>query len=195
VLASASPRRRELLAGLGLPFEVMASQVDEARFAEQPAAALATALALAKARDVAARLAPGAVVLGADTLVVLDGRPFGKPVSPADARRMLAALSGRAHEVVTGVAVVEAGTGREAGTAVVSRVMMRPYGAAEIDAYVATGEPLDKAGAYAVQGEGSRLVAGVQGCYRNVVGLPVTTVAGLLRDFGLAAAPATGVSE
>jgi septum formation protein len=186
ILASASPRRRELLAGLGLSFEVVPSQVDEARFAERPAAALATELALAKAREVAGRVGAGAVVVGADTLVVLDGRPFGKPASPAEARRMLAALAGRAHEVVTAVAVVEAGTGREATAAVVSRVVMRAYGPAEIDAYLATGEPFDKAGAYAVQGDGSRLIARVEGCYRSVVGLPVTTTARLLRGFGLA---------
>jgi septum formation protein len=185
VLASASPRRRELLAELGLPFEVVPSRVDEAGLPERPAPALATALALAKARDVAARVEAGALVLGADTLVVLDGRPFGKPASADDARRMLAALGGRAHEVVTGVAVVEAGGGREATAAVVSRVLMRPYGAAEIDAYLVTGEPFDKAGAYAVQGEGGRLVERVEGCYRNVVGLPVTTAARLLRGFGL----------
>jgi septum formation protein len=185
ILASASPRRRELLAALGLAFEVVPSGVDEAGFTGRPAAALAVELALAKARDVAAGQGPGALVLGADTLVVLDGQPFGKPASPADARRMLAALSGRAHEVVTGVALVEAGSGREATAAVVSQVVMRPYGAADIDAYLATGEPFDKAGAYAVQGEGSRLVARVDGCYRNVVGLPVTTTARLLRELGV----------
>ena len=192
VLASASPRRRELLAGLGLPFDVVPSTVEESLAPGLPAPALATSLALAKARDVAARTEPATVVLAADTLVVLEGHPFGKPASPDDARRMLAALGGRTHEVVTGVAVVEAGTGREATEAVVSRVVMRPYTAAEIEAYLATGEPWDKAGAYAVQGEGRRLVAGVEGCYTNVVGLPVTTTARLLRAVGLA--PVMGVA-
>jgi septum formation protein len=149
-------------------------------------AAQAMRLALAKARDVATRVSAGTVVLGADTLVVLAGCPFGKPTSPDDARRMLAALGGRAHEVVTGVAVVEAETGRELTASVVSRVVMRDYSADEVEAYVATPEPYDKAGAYAVQGEGARLVARVEGCYTNVVGLPLTTTARLLRAVGLA---------
>jgi septum formation protein len=154
-----------------------------------PTPALAADLALAKAREVAARLWAG-VVLGADTLVVLDGRPFGKPASRDDARTMLAALRGRAHEVVTGVAVIEVETGRELGETVVSRVVMRDYPAAELEAYLDTPEPYDKAGAYAVQGAGGRLVARVEGCYTNVVGLPVTTTARLLRAVGLE--PVTG---
>lgn len=192
VLASASPRRRELLARLSQPFDVIPSTVEESLPPGQPVAAAATALALAKARDVAGRVAGPAAVLGADTLVVLDGRPFGKPVSPADARGMLAALAGRAHEVVTGLAVVEAGTGRAVTAAVTSRVVMRPYGDAAVDAYLATDEPWDKAGAYAVQGEGGRLVERVEGCYTNVVGLPVATTARLLREFGLTATAASG---
>lgn len=186
ILASASPRRRELLAGLGLAFDVVPSTVEESRAAGVPIPALATRLALAKARDVAGRVGP-AVVLAADTLVVLDGVPFGKPASPEEARRMLTALRGRAHDVVTAVAVVEAGARREATAAVASRVVMRAYTATEIEAYLATGEPYDKAGAYAVQGEGGRLVERVEGCYTNVVGLPVTTTARLLRLFGLPA--------
>src|SRR5262249_28592831 len=114
VLASASPRRRELLARLGVPFDVVPSPVEESLASDEPASVLALALARAKARDVATRVGDAAVVVGADTLVVLDGRPFGKPPSPADARWMLAALAGRAHEVVTAVAVVETGSGREA---------------------------------------------------------------------------------
>ena len=191
ILASASPRRRELLAGLGLPFEVRPSAVEEPLPAGTPATGLARALALEKARDVAGRVArePGdpAVVLGADTLVVLDGQPLGKPGSAAEARAMLAALAGRTHEVVTAVALVETRSGREVTETVVSRVEMRPYGVAEIEAYLATGEPYDKAGAYAVQGEGGRLVARVLGCYTNVVGLPVKTAARLLRVIGLPA--------
>jgi septum formation protein len=189
ILASASPRRRELLGRLGLPFEVWPSGVDEVLAPEIPAPALATALARAKARDVADRLqaadrAP-ALVLGADTLVVLEGRPLGKPGSRDEARLMLRALRGRSHEVVTGVALLEIPGGRETAEAVTSRVLMRPYGDAEIDAYVATGEPDDKAGAYAVQGAGQQLVAGVEGCFTNVVGLPLGMTARLLRAFGL----------
>jgi septum formation protein len=150
-----------------------------------PIRVAAVDLALAKAREVAARLGRG-VILGADTVVVLDGRPFGKPASRDEARRMLLALRGRTHEVVTGVAVVEAGNGRVAAEAVVSRVTMRPYAPGELEAYLDTPEPYDKAGAYAVQGAGGRLVSGVEGCYSNVVGLPLTTTARLLRGFGLA---------
>jgi septum formation protein len=151
-----------------------------------PAARVAADLALAKARDVASGRGPGVVVLGADTLVVLQDRPFGKPASRDDARAMLAALRGRTHEVVTGVAVVETtAPRREAVETVTSRVVMRDFPDAELEAYVATPEPYDKAGAYAVQGLGGQLVARVEGCYTNVVGLPVSTTARLLRAFGL----------
>jgi septum formation protein len=190
ILASASPRRRELLERLGLPFEVWPSGVEEVLAPGVPAPALATALARAKAREVADRLraADGApaLVLGADTLVVLEGRPLGKPVSRDEARAMLRTLRGRNHEVVTGLALCEAPGERETAEAVTSRVVMRPYGDAEIEAYVATGEPDDKAGAYAVQGAGGQLIARVEGCYTNVVGLPLRTTARLLRAFGLA---------
>ena len=124
-----------------------------------------------------------------DPDLALDGRPLGKPASRHDARRMLRALRGRTHEVVTAVVVREAdAAGRELTETVVSRVVMRAYTDEEIDAYVATGEPDDKAGAYAVQGAGGRLVRRVEGCYTNVVGLPLTTTARLLQAFGLAPA-------
>jgi nucleoside triphosphate pyrophosphatase len=189
ILASASPRRRELLERLGLPFEVRPSGIEEPLAREVSASTLATTLARAKAADIADRLraaGEAALVLGADTLVVLDGQPLGKPTSRSDARAMLRALRGRSHEVVTGVALREADpAGRELTEAVVSRVLMRDYTDDEIDAYVAWGEPDDKAGAYAVQGRGGRLVSRVDGCYTNVVGLPLRTTARLLRTFGL----------
>jgi septum formation protein len=192
ILASASPRRRELLSRLGLPFEVRPSGIDEVLTREVDAPALATALARAKARDIADQVrAAGdgpALILGADTLVVLDGRPLGKPGSRDEARAMLRALRGRSHEVVTAVALIEVPGGREVTETVTSRVLMRPYGDPEIDAYVATGEPDDKAGAYAVQGVGGQLVARVEGCFENVVGLPLETTARLLRMFGLSPA-------
>ena len=192
ILASASPRRRELLERLGLPFEVRPSGIEEPLAREVPASTLATTLARAKAADIADRLraaGEAALVLGADTLVVLDGQPLGKPTSRSDARAMLRALRRRSHEVVTAVALREADpAGRELAEAVVSRVLMRDYTDDEIDAYVASGEPDDKAGAYAVQGRGARLVARVDGCYTNVVGLPLRTTARLLRTFGLAPA-------
>lgn len=189
ILASASPRRRELLARLGVPFEVWPSGIEEPLAPGIPAATLAMTLARAKARDVGERLratneAP-ALVLGADTLVVLDQRPLGKPGSRDEARAMLRALRGRTHEVVTAVVLrLEAAEGREATAAVTSQVQMRAYTDRDIDDYVATGEPDDKAGAYAVQGEGGHLVARVEGCFTNVVGLPLGTTARLLRTFG-----------
>jgi septum formation protein len=189
ILASASPRRRELLERLGLPFEVRPSSIEEPLAAGVPASTLATTLARAKAADIADRLwaaGEAALVLGADTLVVLDGQPLGKPTSRGDARAMLRALRGRSHEVVTAVVVRDADpAGRELTEAVVSQVLMRDYTDDEIAAYVATGEPDDKAGAYAVQGRGRRLVSRVDGCYTNVVGLPLRTTARLLRAFGL----------
>jgi len=191
ILASASPRRRELLARLDVPFEVRPSGIDERLVPGVPASAQALSLARAKARDVGERLravgeAP-ALVLGADTLVVLDERPLGKPASRDEARAMLCALRGRGHEVVTAVVLrLEVSKGREAAAAVTSQVFMRDYTDGEIEAYVATGEPDDKAGGYAVQGQGAHLVARVEGCYTNVVGLPLRTTARLLRAFGLA---------
>jgi septum formation protein len=158
-----------------------------------PPADAVVALARAKARAVAQRvsldapagIAGPALVLGADTEVFLDGRALGKPADTATAGRMLRALRGRVHEVITGLALVEVGGGREATASVTTRVRMAEYGEAAIEAYVATGEPFDKAGGYAVQGEGSRLVADVDGCYSNVVGLPVETTRRLLAAWGL----------
>ncbi|HEV2055906.1 MAG TPA: Maf family protein [Methylomirabilota bacterium] len=185
VLASASPRRQDLLAGLGIPFTVQPSRVAEVH-PPGPAAAAVAAVALDKARAVAREWTGGpAVVLGADTEVVLDGRYLGKPRDAADAARMLRELSGRTHEVVTGLALVDAPSGREETLAVTTRVTMIDASAEEIAAYVATGEPLDKAGAYAIQGQGARLVARVDGCFTNVVGLPVETTRRLLKRWGL----------
>jgi len=185
VLASASPRRQELLARLGVPFTVEPSHIPELHPPGPPAAALA-AVALDKARAVAGRWPAGrAVILGADTEVVLDGRYMGKPRDAADAVRILSALSGRTHEVITGVALVEAPPGREATAAVTTRVTMTAATQEEIAAYVATGEPFDKAGGYGVQGLGARLVARVDGCLTNVVGLPVEATRRLLEAWDL----------
>jgi septum formation protein len=143
-------------------------------------------LARAKAWAVAAELAPApSLVLGADTEVVLDGGVLGKPADAAAAVAMLQALRGRVHEVITGLALVDAGSGREETLSVTSRVRMRSYADAEIIAYVATGEPFDKAGGYAVQDRGAALVAEVDGCLTNVVGLPVETTRRLLARWGL----------
>jgi septum formation protein len=161
----------------------MPSDVEET-LAPGPLRESVARLALDKARAVAARL-PDGVVLGADTIVVVDGLALGKPAGPDDARAMLRRLRGREHEVITGLAVVAADSGRAETTAVVSRVRMAAYDDAAIDAYVASGEPLDKAGSYAIQGAGAALVAGLDGSYSNVVGLPLEETARMLAAFGV----------
>lgn len=200
VLASASPRRRQLLSGLGVPFEVSPSlnpEDDVTGTAATDPGGLAVELACRKAEDVATRLTadhrPAAVnsgreeavlVIGADTVVVVAGRLFGKPASAHEAEEMLKALSGREHRVVTGVVVIDAVSRRRAAAAEETRVRFRRLSQAEIQAYVASGEPLDKAGAYAVQGLGALLVERIEGCYFNVVGLPLVRLAALLAEFG-----------
>jgi septum formation protein len=192
VLASASPRRRALLGRLVGSFRVEPVAVDEAL--ERPVGpAAVAAVALRKAQAAAARLERG-VVLAADTVVVLEGAPLGKPRDLEDARRMLLDLRARAHEVITGVAVVDAATGRVELGVGLSRVLMRDYPRSAVEAYLATGEPFDKAGAYAIQGAGARLVAGWTGAYSTIVGLPLEVVARLLADFGVPVnAPASQV--
>ena len=187
ILASASLRRRELLARLVRDFSVIPADVDELLSAPVTSASVA-ALALTKARAVASRINHG-VVLGADTIVVVDGEPFGKPTSPDHARSMLRRLRGRSHEVITGVGVIDAASRREAATAVTTTVFMMSFTDQALNDYVATGEPLDKAGAYAIQERGRDLVAGYVGSYTNVIGLPVAATRRLLSDFGVGAPP------
>ncbi|HYX23479.1 MAG TPA: Maf family protein [Thermoanaerobaculia bacterium] len=181
VLASGSPRRRELLAGLGVRFTVRSVDLDETPRAGEPPEETVLRLAREKA---AARAAPGELVLGADTVVVIDGELLGKPRDPEDARRMLARIAGREHTVLTGVALEEPGRDRRASALERSRVRMAALTAEEIDWYVATGEPLDKAGSYAVQGIGALFVEEVQGNYTNVVGLPLPLTRRLFREMG-----------
>jgi len=172
-----------LLGRLGVEFTVVPSEIEE-RMDGAPTGETVAALAMAKARAVAGRTGRG-VVLGADTVVVIDGVALGKPGDAEEARAMLRRLRGRAHEVITGVAVVEAGSGRAESTAVATRVVMADVGDDAIDAYVASGEPFDKAGGYAIQGGGGALVAGFVGSYSNVVGLPLAATAALLNRFGV----------
>ena len=183
ILASASPRRRELLARLVRDFTVVPADVDESLPVPITSDAVA-ALALRKAQAIAASVKQG-IVLGADTIVVVDGQPLGKPAGPADARSMLRRLRGRSHDVITGLGVVDAASGRSAAVAVVTRVFMTPFTDQAIDDYVATGEPLDKAGAYGIQERGGDLVAGYVGSYSNVIGLPLDATRRLLSDFGV----------
>jgi septum formation protein len=210
VLASASPRRRELLTQAGFSFEVHPADIPEDPFPGEDPIAYVTRLAREKAQAVFTQLskpstlgAPGLdpetweskslgprpisalVVIGADTTVTLDDHILGKPEDAADAARMLRLLSGRTHRVITGVAVVTAASTQVA--AEVTTVTFLPLSDAEIAAYIATGEPMDKAGAYAIQGLAARWIPRIEGCYFNVVGLPISLVSTLLASTPAAA--------
>lgn len=177
ILASASPRRSELLTAAGIFFEIAAANVDETPLTGEAAEGYVRRLAEAKAQAAAA-VHPDATILGADTVVVVDGRILGKPATAADARAMLTELSGRTHEVLTGVALV---TPSGTQTAVESTsVEFSRLTSGEIEWYVESGEPMDKAGAYAIQGLASRFIERIEGSYSNVVGLPVSLVYRLL---------------
>jgi septum formation protein len=178
VLASQSPRRAEILRLAGIPFVVRVAPVGETPLPGEKPREYVCRLAQQKAEAVEA--APGETVLGADTTVVVDGEMLAKPADEADARRMLEKLSGRRHEVLTGICL-RRGT-RRVGDYASTRVWFSPLTAAEIAAYIATGEPMDKAGAYAIQGLASKYIDKIEGCYFNVVGLPVALVYRLLRD-------------
>jgi len=176
------------LLGLDIPVRIEASDADESIPPGLAPAEAAEWLALRKASDVRERLgaeARGTVVIGADTIVVLDARILGKPKDAADARRMLGLLQGRAHEVITGVAVLDGTSGRAKTARSVTRVVFKPLDEDRIARYVATGEPLDKAGAYGIQGFAAGFVERIEGCYFNVVGLPVSLLGDLLADFGV----------
>jgi septum formation protein len=188
ILVSASPRRREFMQQLGLPFEVRVADVDEQDRDGEPPQALVARLSQEKALAVAARF-PQAVVIGADTIVTLGGELLGKPADPQDAADMLRRLRDRPHQVYSGVTVCPScGSDRrgEALTGVVgSTVWMRPYTEDEIAAYVASGDPLDKAGAYGIQNAEFHPVARMRGCYASVMGLPLCALDDLLRQAGV----------
>jgi septum formation protein len=193
VLASASPRRRELLAQAGFSFEVHPAHIPEDPYPNEDPTAYVIRLAREKAEAAYSEItkapasdkrapAPPQVVLGADTTVTLDNHILGKPEDPADAARMLRLLSGRTHRVITGVAVVTAARTEVASEATI--VQFLPLSEEEIATYIATGEPMDKAGAYAIQGRAARWIPRIEGCYFNVVGLPIALVATLLESQG-----------
>ncbi|WP_240126358.1 Maf family protein [Thermomonas alba] len=184
-LASRSPRRAELLSRLGLEFGLLDLDVPERQAPGEPASDYVRRVAREKAGAGLLKVlgSPGAVVLGADTEVILDGRVFGKPADAADAAEMLRVLSGRTHEVLTAVALV--GAGREAQTVVRTRVTVDALSEADIARYLASGEWQGKAGAYAIQGRFEMHVAHLDGSYSGVMGLPLRETAGLLRQFGV----------
>jgi septum formation protein len=184
ILGSASPRRRHLLAELGMPFEVVEPNVDETPWANEEPASHALRIAAEKARAVLSREADNgpATIVAADTIVVVERQILGKPADASEARAMLQMVSGRWHEVITGLCVLKQGSSavEEIGRAERTRVRMRPIAAAEVDAYIATGEPMDKAGAYAIQGGASAFVENIEGSYSNVVGLPMEVLRKIL---------------
>lgn len=183
ILASHSPRRRELLAVLGIVFEVVPADMDESIAAGESVGEQVIRLAGQKAWAISCKN-PDAVVLGADTIVVVGDIVLGKPADEKDAARMLGLLSGRTHEVLTGIAVVVPQSQDAYAQVVRTAVVMRGIEPLEIAAYVATGEPMDKAGAYAVQGMASAFITRIEGSYTNVVGLPTTEVIDLLLMLG-----------
>ena len=185
VLASASPRRRELLTQVGITLRTVPAAVDEAVLAGESAERHVVRLSEAKALAIAARHeVPGRWFIGSDTVVVRGATILGKPVDAADAAAMLHSLAGRAHQVVTGFAVHDRASGRMLSGAVVTRVWIKPLTAREIASYLATGEPFDKAGAYAIQGHGAFMVPRIEGSYTNVVGLPLCEVLAALEQLG-----------
>jgi septum formation protein len=187
ILASSSQRRAEILANAGLPFSVLSSAVDESPYPGEAAAALVQRLANAKADLVTARAVGPAIILAADTEVVLDDQILGKPSSMQDARHMLQQLSGRTHAVLTGVALIRLPDGERRQFVESSLVHFRPITDEELSAYLATEESLDKAGAYAIQGRAGRFIPRIEGCYFNVVGLPLSRVLTELESLGWSA--------
>jgi septum formation protein len=184
VLASSSPRRREILEKTGLKFIVDAAEINEDHGRRMRPAELAKTISLEKAKVVAVRH-PYSIIIAADTFGVLGGRLLGKPRDEDEARDMLRRMSGRRHRVVTGFTILDTETGKAVSKAVETKVYFKMLYSEEINAYVKTGEPLDKAGAYAIQGMGAMLVEKIEGDYYNVVGLPLSSLVRELKRFGV----------
>ena len=183
ILASQSPRRRELLERMGVEFRVVTPDIDERMERELPPDELVRRISAEKARAVAAQAGPDAIVIAADTVVALDGAVLGKPADELEAFKMLSTLSGCRHQVYTGLTVLR---GKEMHTvSEETAVTFRELSEKEITNYIRTGEPMDKAGAYGIQGYGALLVEGIQGDYYNVMGLPVCRLGGLLKELGV----------
>ncbi len=183
ILASSSPRRREILSLLGAPFDAIEPEFDERITAHRSIEQEVLEFAVGKARSVAPRH-PESIIIGSDTMIFLDGAKIGKPKDCQDAARILDSLSGKTHRIYTGVAIVDT-SGGPGHTAIEEvSVDMRDYTRAEIDRYLAHNESLDKAGAYSIQGEGSRLISAIRGDYLAAVGLPLRPIAGYLRQRG-----------
>ena len=184
VLASASPRRREILEKAGLKFQVDASETEEKLDDKMDPAELAISISLMKARS-ARTMHPGSIIIAADTFGIMDGSLLGKPDNADHAHKMLSSMSGKSHEVITGFTIMDSDTGRTTSRAVRTVVYFKVLSEQQIDKYVRSGEPLGKAGAYAIQGSGAELVDKIEGDYYNVVGLPVHALAEELAGYGI----------
>lgn len=184
ILASTSPRRKELLEKTGLPFEIVASNYEEDMTLVLPPHELAKHLSKGKV-DAVAQDYKDAIIIAADTFIVFGDKILGKPHTPKKAKETLAMLSGGTHSIVTGFTIIDTQTGKNISRTTETKVHFRKLTIEEIDAYVATGEPLDKAGAYGIQGLGSELVDKIEGSFSNVVGLPVEDVMAALKDLGV----------
>jgi septum formation protein len=184
ILASASPRRAQILRDAGISFSVLSSAIDETPYPEETPPQMVQRLADAKAELVAARAVGPAILIAADTVVVLDGQILGKPRSTDDARHMLELLSGRIHSVVTGVSLIRLPEMERRQFAETTLVTFAPLSPDEISSYLATDEPYDKAGAYAIQGYAGRYIPRIEGCYFNVVGLPLARLVDHLQELG-----------
>lgn len=193
VLASSSPRRKELVASLALslPVSILSTDTDESYEAGWSPSEIVERLSLRKGSGAESMIGqqgdarPGTLILAADTIVVLDGNVLGKPEGDEEAVRMLSSLQGREHEVYSGIALLEAGTDNRIAASRGTKVRMKHLGDERIRRYVASGEPRDKAGAYGIQGHGASLVDSIEGCYFNVVGLPLSLLSDMLRRFGV----------
>ena len=184
ILASASPRRKELLDKIGLKFEVAPSDITEDLTSDLPPQELAKKLSQEKALAVSKKYSD-ALIIAADTIGVFEGEIIGKPHTPAEAKKMLRNLNGKSHLVVTGFTIMDTKTGKTISKSVETAVYFRKLTEAEIDAYVKTGEPLDKAGGYAIQGLGALIVEKIAGDYYNVIGLPLSALVESLKKFGI----------
>jgi septum formation protein len=184
ILASSSPRRKELLSLTGLKFTVDSGDFEEKMTSSIPPRALARRLSRGKAETVALKYR-NALVIAADTFIVFRGKLLGKPHTRKEAVKMLRTLNGKMHSVITGFTILDTASGKKTSRSVETRVHFRKLTAPEILAYARTGEPLDKAGGYAIQGLGSLLISGIEGDYFNVIGLPLAALAAALRDFGV----------
>jgi septum formation protein len=185
ILASSSPRRSQLLALGGWEFETRPAEIDESPLPAEDPREYVLRLALGKAQAIAASAGAEALVIAADTTVALDGAILGKPADDAEAEAMLRSLRGRTHQVHTALVVRRAPDEQVVSDVCTTDVLMRPYDDEEMRAYIASGDPLDKAGAYAIQHAGFHPVESLTGCYTNVMGLPVCTLANMLADFGI----------